>query len=210
MALYSYKNQEPTELPFRVIDANGNPRTDLVSLNDSELSDLGFEPVTKPTFDESTHHLVWDHASGYVVTAYTADELSQKQIADNAKKFIDYKGFWTKLNHGGSNGGSTEFLRKLRGAAITDIEMSVIYSEFMNAISEAKLGLGNTNTIQSYIEIIFLKLSFTDAERTEFQNILDSTCLSIKHVIPDANFLSTHTYNSTLNEVVPPDDDNEG
>ena len=101
-------------------------------------------------------------------------------------------------------------IKKLRGAAITNTEMSVIYSEFMNIISEAKLGLVNTSRIQNYIEIIFLKLSFTDAEKTEFQNILDSTYLNINHTIPDATFLSTHTYNSTLNEVVPPDDGNEG
>lgn len=210
MALYSYKNQEPTELPFRVLDADGNSRTDLASLNNTELSDLGFEPATKPTFDESTHYLVWDHSSGYVVTAYTADELDQKQRVVKSSKFVNYEGFWTKLNNGGSNGGATEFLKKLRGAAITNTEMSVIYSEFMNLISEAKLGLVNTSRIQNYIQIIFLKLSFTDAEKTEFQNILDSTCLNVNHEMPDATFLSTHTYNSTLNEVVPPDDGNEG
>ena len=90
MALYSYKNQEPTELPFRVLDADGNSRTDLASLNNTELSDLGFEPATKPTFDESTHYLVWDHSSGYVVTAYTADELDQKQRVVKSSKFVKF------------------------------------------------------------------------------------------------------------------------
>ena len=207
MSLYSYKSQEPDDLPIRLRLDDGSTRTSLNELSDSELTELGFVSVTKPSFNADAEYLVWN-GSEYVVTPYKSEELNQKQRIENAKKHVDYVGFWRKLISTGSNGGATDFYKKIRTSAITSTEVSVIFTEFMILISEAKLGLVNQSRIQEYINTLFLKLNFTDAEKSEFQSILNKTNLHLVYFVPDSEFLSTHTYDSTLNQVIPPDDGN--
>lgn len=58
--LYSFKNQYPEPLPFRVRLDDGSTRTDLVSYPESELNLFGFVKVQeKPAIDEF-QDLIWD------------------------------------------------------------------------------------------------------------------------------------------------------
>lgn len=59
--LYSYKGNEPEELPQRIRLTGGATRTDSSSFSESEIANAGFDgPYTKPEYDVETQTLKWD------------------------------------------------------------------------------------------------------------------------------------------------------
>jgi len=58
--LYSYKGQQPTELPNEIRLSSGFTRTDSASFTEDELTDAGYTgPFPKPSFDAETQYLEW-------------------------------------------------------------------------------------------------------------------------------------------------------
>ena len=74
--MYSYKNQYPvTDLPHRLIQADGGTVTDIISLDNESLIEIGFVEVDNPPeFSENTHKLEW---SG---TEWQLQELTEQEI----------------------------------------------------------------------------------------------------------------------------------
>lgn len=199
MALYSYKNQEPTKLPTRIILDDGSTRTSLEELTSEELGSIGFVgPIIKPEFDEDTQKLNWN-GSEYEVVLLSEEEINQKQQSNNDLKHISYDLFWNKLT-------GSKFYTKLRIAASQSLSVNTLLTELIVCFNDAKIGKPNDGLIQKYINILFLNFEFTLEEVEELKNIMDETNLSVKYIIPDEEFLSIHTYIPETNTIVSPPD----
>ena len=203
MELYSYKNQEPTSLPFRVILDDGLTRTSLNDLSNEELTTLGFNgPIVKPECNEQTQKISWNGTS-YDIIELTDEEMQLKTADEEGQAHvkrlnsIDYYLFWSKLI-------SSQLYKKLRAASIQSLEANVLCTELISLFSDAKLGRPQTGKIQEHINILFLKFDITAEEKEELQNIINETNLDTLYTLPDSEYLSTHTYDSTYNVIVGP------
>jgi hypothetical protein len=59
--LYSFKGQDPKEIPDRIRLSDGTTKTDKETFTAEDLTDAGFTgPYTPPTFDEDTEYLEWN------------------------------------------------------------------------------------------------------------------------------------------------------
>ena len=63
MSLYSYKQQYPTSLPFRITLSDGRTRTDPSSFTEEELLDAGYTLVDDQPSYTSSQVLDWDSLS---------------------------------------------------------------------------------------------------------------------------------------------------
>lgn len=80
--LYSYKNQYPQQIPFRIVLSNGNTRTDPSSFTINELSDAGYVTVDNPPTIANTQFLSWNSESvNWVVRDKTEEELYLEYLA---------------------------------------------------------------------------------------------------------------------------------
>ena len=58
--LYSYRQQRPEPLPFRIRLSNGFTRTEPASFSAEEIADAGYVgPYTEPVYDSATEQLSW-------------------------------------------------------------------------------------------------------------------------------------------------------
>lgn len=74
--LYSYKNQWPQVLPFRIRLSDGRTRTDPSTFTPDELDDAGYVPVSDPPQLQDNEKLLWNDITGaWIVTEYTPEEL---------------------------------------------------------------------------------------------------------------------------------------
>lgn len=203
MDLYSYRNQEPISLPFRVVLDNGLTRTSLNELSAEELESLGFiGPIVKPDYDDQTQKIIWN-GSSYEIIELTQEELQSKALEiESQRNFdklnnIDYHLFWLKLL-------SSKIYKKIRSAALQSLEVNVICTEFISLINDAKLDRALPTKIQEYINILFLNFDFTLEEKEELQKIIEESNLDILYTIPNEEYLSSHTYNAEFNSVIGP------
>ena len=67
--LYSFRNQRPAPLPFRIRLSNGFTRTEPASFTAEEIADAGYVgPYTEPAYDAATEQLLWVDGA-YVIEA---------------------------------------------------------------------------------------------------------------------------------------------
>lgn len=203
MELYSYKNQEPSSLPFRVVLDDGSTRTSLNELDNEELKSLGFNgPIVKPEYDEQTQKIAWN-GSSYDIINLTEEEIqikiSEEESQKNLNKLnsIDYYLFWSNLV-------TSKIYKKLRSASLQSLEANVLCTELISLFTDAKLDRAMTGKIQECINILFLKFEFTAEEKEELQNIINETNLDVLYTLPDSEYLSTHTYDSVYNTIIGP------
>lgn len=197
--LYSYKNQEPSDLPFRIRLDDGSTRTSLNKLSDDELKSLGFiGPITKPEFDDTTQKIIWN-GSEYEIIELNDKEIEEKKSEDRIKNIqnINYTHFWQKLIESG-------VYRKLRSAASQSLVANTLCTELMIIFTEAKTKKANIGTIQEYINILFFNFDFSSEEIQELQSIMEETGLSALYTLPDADYLSSHYYDQNLNKIIGP------
>jgi len=58
--LYSFRQQRPAPLPFRIRLSNGFTRTEPASFSAEEIADAGYVgPYTEPVYDSATEQLGW-------------------------------------------------------------------------------------------------------------------------------------------------------
>jgi hypothetical protein len=199
MALYSYKNQEPSILPSRVRLDNGSTRTSLNKLNVEELESLGFMgPITKPEFDEDTQKIEWSDGS-YEIVALTEEDLAKKEVEERTKKFrnIDYNLFWEKLITSG-------VYKKLRNGASQSLQANTLCTELIALFGDAKVGNPNVTMLQHYMNVLFFNFNFTQEEVIELQTFMEETNLSVQYTLPDEKYLFSHTYNPETNIIEQP------
>lgn len=197
--LYSYKNQEPSDLPFRIRLDDGSTRTSLNKLSDNELKSLGFiGPITKPEFDDTIQKIVWN-GNEYEIIELNEKEIEEKKSEDRIKNIqnINYNFFWQKLIE-------SNFYRKLRSAASQSLGANTLCTELMIIFSEAKTKKANIGMIQEYINILFFNFQFSDEEIQELKSIMEETDLSSIYSLPDSEYLSSHYYDQNLNKIIGP------
>jgi len=67
--LYSFRNQRPAPLPFRIRLSNGFTRTEPASFTAEEIADAGYiGPYTEPAYDAASEQLLWRDGA-YVIEA---------------------------------------------------------------------------------------------------------------------------------------------
>jgi hypothetical protein len=67
--LYSFRNQRPAPLPFRIRLSNGFTRTEPASFTAEEIAYAGYVgPYTEPAYDAATEQLLWVDGA-YVIEA---------------------------------------------------------------------------------------------------------------------------------------------
>lgn len=203
MSIYSYKGKEPTTLPFRIRLDDGSTRTSLNELNVEELETFGYVgPIVKPKFDENTQKLEWNE-NAYVITEISEEELAQRVIEEEAeerrKKLenIDYNRFWENLTRSG-------VYKKLRAAASQSLVANTLCTELIALFGDAKAGKPNVGIIQQYMNILFFNFEFTVKEIKELQDFMNATNLNVQYTLPDAEYLSSHTYDPESNTIVGP------
>jgi hypothetical protein len=195
--LYSYKGQEPKTLPFRVRLDDGSTRTSLNELTSEELESLGFVgPIVKPEFDEDTQKIEWID-SEYQVIQLTEEEIEQKVAEERRQKLenVDYNRFWELLI-------TSSVYKKLRTAASQSLAANTLCTELIALFGDAKAGKPNTGMIQQYMNILFFNFEFTAEEVEELQGFMSDTNLDVVYTLPDAEYLSSHTYDPETNTIV--------
>lgn len=67
--LYSFRQQRPAALPFRIRLSSGFTRTEPASFTAEEIADAGYlGPYTEPAYDAATEQLLWVNGA-YVIEA---------------------------------------------------------------------------------------------------------------------------------------------
>lgn len=80
--LYSYNNQYPKPVPFRIRLPDGRTRTDPNTFTAEELLNSGYIQVPEPPDINANQALSWDHVSlSWIVRDKNAEELEQEFIA---------------------------------------------------------------------------------------------------------------------------------
>jgi hypothetical protein len=113
MALYSYNNAFPVELPESLVVGGGS--VVLPGLSNSELVGLGFSgPFEFPSYDPNTQYFYW---SG---TNFVVDDLNQSTIDDNKKETQKFRNFYVGISTSNIKETITQNLtNRLTGTAST-------------------------------------------------------------------------------------------
>ena len=85
--LYSYNNQYPKPLPFRIVLSDGTTRTDPTSFTQEEIASAGFVEVPYPPNADINQVIEWANGS-WLLRERTAEELAldEARIADAIRK----------------------------------------------------------------------------------------------------------------------------
>jgi hypothetical protein len=194
---YSYRGQEPKKLPLRFRLDNGEVRTSLNELDSSQLEELGFTgPFERPHYDIKTQKVEWIDGQ-YVILDLTEEELEKlKQDQINLKlKHVNYNVFWNKLTN-------SSIYKKLRAASLQSLSANTLCTELISLFGDAKSGNPNIETIQYYMNILFLNFSFTVEEIEELKQFMEETNLDVQYTLPNEEYLSTHTYDPETNMII--------
>tara|TARA_Y100000004_G_scaffold180723_1_gene225647 strand:+ start:450 stop:1016 length:567 start_codon:yes stop_codon:yes gene_type:complete len=188
MAQYSPPNGDyPQELPDRWVFENGSIRTDLRSLSDTELNELGWSgPITMPEdivgYNEYTHSYTWNTQT----RSFDIEELSQIE----KEKKVDYQYFWDLLVYGAgtitdgviTNDGIA--YTKIKNTAKTSLEVNVIVTEFISYLTDAKNGKVYKDKIQETLTELFSAVTFTTGELEEIQNAFNRSGMFTTYTLP--------------------------
>ena len=66
----------------------------------------------------------------------------------------------------------------IRAKAVTSLDVTVACTEFVAAISDAKLGKPNANAIQACIFLLLMASNFTESELQQIQDLMDQSGLN--------------------------------
>ena len=81
--LYSYKNQEPTHLPHRIILSSGLSRTDVTTFTPEEIADAGYVEITQDKPNATRYQNINWSGSEWVISDMTDEEkgkVNSKQL----------------------------------------------------------------------------------------------------------------------------------
>lgn len=199
--LYSYKNEEPKQLPLRFRTDSGQTRTSLHKLSKDELKSLGFVgPFAKPKIDPNFQRIEWTGFE-YKVINFTEEEIifieKEKQIEEENRRRanIDYIEFLNRFF-------KCMIYKKIRSSAAQSLEISLIHIDFIRLSCDLKCNIINIEDIRKYFNIIFLVFDFSTEEVEEIQNILIKTNLDTIYTIPDQDYINKHHYDFETNIIV--------
>jgi hypothetical protein len=158
MSLYSFQGAPPAPLPFRIRLPNGFTRTNPSSYTTDELEQWGYTgPIALPPYNAASETVEWhqDQAS-YVVRALTAEEVGER-LRSEARRRVNYHGFYDALL-------VSNAYRAIREQATVSLSLTVACTEFVAAITDAKIGRPNEPAIQACINNILGAAAFNAEE----------------------------------------------
>ncbi len=172
MALYSFQGSLPAPLPSRIRLANGLTRTNPSTYSAKEIKTWGYiGPITIPSWDEFSEKIEWDEAAiEYTVRPLTAEEFEAKRL-ERARQMINYAEFYNRLIFSSS-------YQAIRGQAEQNIALTVASTEFIAAMTDAKLGRPNEMVIQACIDRILSLATLNDDEAIELSDLMRDFHLS--------------------------------
>ncbi len=200
MKLYSYKGEEPKELPFRIILDDGSVRTSLEELSDDELKNFGFVLIKKPKYNKNFQKIVWKE-SKYEIIDLTDQEIEYKKrekkekIKQDKIKNINYIVFFNDFIN-------TNFYKKFRSCISKSKELIVIFNEFLFLLQYEKNKIETNNNIQKYINIFFVTCEFSDEEMKEIKKLFLETNINQLYSLPSKKFIKDNFYNFSTHTII--------
>lgn len=98
MALYSYQNQEPQELPERIRLSDNTTRTDSSTFTDDEIASAGFTgPYVKPNFNEAIETQSWNSGTKEWDTSAISDDVFWVKLR-NERNYKLLTSDWSQLS----------------------------------------------------------------------------------------------------------------
>jgi len=129
--LYSFLNQTPNPLPFRIF-VDGVERTDPSTFTEEELEKAGyFGPIEFPPHDGHTQYLHWNGFEYEVITK-SEEQLRAEEFA-LATSGIDYASFWKALIQ-------SVFYTRIKQEASLSLTVNTLCTELIAVIMDARLG----------------------------------------------------------------------
>jgi len=167
MALYSPPSRNyPQELPDYWRFENGTVRTDLQTLTNTQLRELGWHgPITMPQDIPGTSYFTHNYTWNPDTLSFDVEEVEQYE----KRRRVDYKEFWNGLINGSGA------YQKIKDSAKTSLEVNTTVTEFIALLSDAKTGNANVEKIQEVLTEILSSVTFTASELTEIQNLFVSS-----------------------------------
>lgn len=161
----------PQDLPDYWRFGDGTLRTDLPSLTDAELAELGWTgPIEFPEYNYLTHERIWNESTKSFTITERPVPLPEPEPISEPLRPIDYKKFWDNLL-------SSTIYVSLKEAASTNLSLNTICTEFLILLADAKFGEPNVNAIQTSVSQIFTNSVFTNEELVEVQSLFKVTGL---------------------------------
>ena len=139
--LYSYNNQYPNTIPFRIILSDGRTRTDPSSFTEAEITDAGYTAVEDTPIILDTQILTWvSETMSWSVRNKTEEELSNELNEKRLNKEVEIRGArnkllaesdWTQLSDSPVNKEAWAIYRQqLRDITIqSEFPMNVVWPE---------------------------------------------------------------------------------
>jgi hypothetical protein len=144
MSLYTFQGQPPQPLPERVRLANGLTRTDSTSYSLEEIAEWGFTgPIEIPVYSPDTEAIDWSSDD----LAYIVRPLSEDELKARLRERANYNAFYNALL-------TSAVYQTIRQQAVASLELAVACTEFIAAITDAKLGRPNEAAFQACIDNI--------------------------------------------------------
>lgn len=210
MDLYSYKGNEPKELPTSIVLDGGltesglkETRTSLNELSNEELERYGFTgPYVKPSYDEYTHKLAWDGSAYSLVelTEQEKEEVILNKESQSEPQVLEreiFKNLFTTFRQ-------TLLYKKIKEDSLTSLEANVLFTQIYSSLTAAETGNVNNGEIQSWINALYFKYNLTEQEKTDFLTILSNLNLENRYDIPTDEILNTHEFDFITNTIKEP------
>jgi hypothetical protein len=118
-------------------------------------------------YDPETHKLVTcePYIVGDCVYTVQAQELSDAELDARALAACDYQGFWDALL-------ISSVYQSIRAQSIQSLAVNTCCTEFIAAMTDAKMGRPNRDAIQACIWLLMAELTLSADEVTELQGLL--------------------------------------
>lgn len=167
-------NQTVEKFPYSIQDLRqDNLNTSFPSIfSDELLADWNVFPVepNPPEYDLITQNAIqttpiWDESKACWVEEWQISGASEGEILSRQRMNADYKSFFASLTL------STVY-KKIRAQATQDLALTVACTEFVSAMTSAKLGEPSEYEVQSAIGNVIATATLSNDDLSELQELL--------------------------------------
>lgn len=178
MALYSLQGELPKPLPARIRLSNGLTRTNPSTYSAEELEQWGYQgPIELPAYDALTEAVEWSGDDlAYIVRPLTEEELEGRRIRE-LRQLVDYQGFYDGLLVNSA-------YEAIRSQAVESLPLTVACTEFIAAITDAKIGRPNETAIQACINNVMGLVLFSEEEKQALGALMLATGMDGLYSLP--------------------------
>lgn len=178
MALYSLQGELPKPLPARIRLSNGLTRTNPSTYSAEELEQWGYQgPIELPVYDALVEAVEWSADDlAYVVRPLTEEELEERRMRELRQR-VNYQDFYDGLLINSA-------YQAIRSQAVKSLELTVACTEFIAAITDAKIGRPNEAAIQACINNVIRLTLFSEEEEQALGGLMLATGMDGLYSLP--------------------------